>query len=301
MVRVAILNADTPIAGEVIRLLVHHPETELVSLLSLKNIGRPVNLVHHGFIGEQNMLFSDKINIEDIDLLIIPEESTLAENIILNNTNNEDLKIISLLQKSIPEGWELGLSEVNRKALVRGAKRALIPSPSVASILIALIPLAKFLLLNSDIDIEVTLPQEIRNSLNENQEAEIIRESINLTQTSFRGKINLKLTGDNNERSAKSRIIIKNFLPIEEIERIYEEIYDDHNFTFLTNIEISSKEVEGTHKNIIRLNKPDADTLEINTFFDARMRGGAGEIVHVLNLFFGLHEKTGLDLKPSRF
>lgn len=306
MVKLGILDADTPLAGEIIRILIKHPETELVSLTAPGNMGRSVSSIHHGLIGEENLNFTDKLNLEELDLLIIMQASEMAQSIIDKFYQFENLHLI-IFDKEYPgkideENFEFGLSEINRKALVRGATAAVILSPAVVSSLITLVPLAHFLLLNSDIDIHVILPEDLALSFDEIKEGKKIENILKRYQASFNGKINLKIQADHqNDRVLKTIIKFENSLPKDEIEKIYEDIYDDHNFSFLSRNKLTSKEVEGTQKTIINIEKPDSDTLVIESVSDSRLRGGAGDVVHVLNLFFGLHEKTGLNLKPSRF
>lgn len=305
MVNVGILDADTPLAGEIIRILIHHPETDLSALISPSLLGRSASSFHHGLIGEQPLNFTDKLNLEDLDILILPRVTSLSESIINKASNYENLRLILVSDETIknsPENFEPGVSEVNRKALVRGARYAYIPSPVIVPALIALVPLGRYLLLNSDIEIEVTLPADMTDKIDPRIEAQRIEDLIKLVQNSFVGKVNLVIVGQNDsERGLRSHITLKTNLPVDEIEKIYEESYDDHNFTFITGNELSEGEVEGTHKHIMRLTKPEPEILTIESVADARMRGGAGETVHVLNLFFGLHEKTGLELKPARF
>lgn len=306
MVKLGILDADTPLAGEIIRILIKHPETELVSLTAPGNMGRSVSSIHHGLIGEENLNFTDKLNLEELDLLIIMQASEMAQSIIDKFYQFENLHLI-IFDKEYPgkideENFEFGLSEINRKALVRGAKASVILSPVVVPSLITLVPLAHFLLLNSDIDIHVILPEDLALSFDEIKEGKKIENILKQYQASFNGKINLKIQADHqNDRVLKTIIKFENSLPKDEIEKIYEDIYDDHNFSFLSRNKLTSKEVEGTQKTIINIEKPDSDTLVIESVSDSRLRGGAGDVVHVLNLFFGLHEKTGLNLKPSRF
>lgn len=306
MVKVGILDADVPMAGEIIRILINHPETELVSLIAPGLMGRNISSVHHGVIGEDNLNFTDKVNLDDIDLLIMMQANELAHNIINQFKGLDDLHLIvfgkEFQGQNIIDEFEIGLSEINRKALVRGAKSAYIPSPVIVPSLISLIPLAHFLLLNSDIDIEISLPEDLALLYNESLEAAGIEKILKKYQTSFNGKVNLKINSDHQtERGIRTHISFQNSLPVDEIEKIYDQIYDDHNFTFISRNEVNSKEVEGTQKTIINIDKPEADMLVIESVADARLRGGAGDAVHVLNLFFGLHEKTGLNLKPSRF
>lgn len=306
MIKVGIIGADLPIVGEIIRILVNHPETEIVSLISPSHTGRAVSALHHGLIGETQLFFSDKIDTENIDFLIIANSYLLGKDYVDKVLQNENLKVVfSNSGKSeidYFENFEIGLSEINRKALVRGARAAYIPSTAIIPSFIALSPLAQFLLLNSDINIAVNMPHDIAILIDEVKESEKIKKYLQTKQTSFNGNVNLKVSGDHfTERGSTTTITLASNLALSEIEKIYQDIYDDHNFTFLINGEVKSKEVEGTQKVIMSLKKPDPETLIIEVVEDARLRGGAGDIVHVMNLFFGLHEKTGLHLKASSF
>ena len=51
MIKVGIIGADTPDAGEMLRLLIHHPEVEIHSLYAPAWAGRMVASRHHGFMG----------------------------------------------------------------------------------------------------------------------------------------------------------------------------------------------------------------------------------------------------------
>lgn len=302
MVKVGILNADTPLAGEIIRILVAHPETELVAPIAPALLGRNVSAVHHGLIGEETPSFTDKLNLEDIDFLIFPNYDEFASLCLSKLNDQQDLKLVVLPQEYITDDFAIGLSEINRKTLVRGTTKAFILSPLIAGPLIALVPLAHFLLLNSDIEITSQLPADIVKTLDVVTETKRLKQILNKYQSSFNSDISIAVDAiSGSDRAAYSKILFKTSLPVEEIQNIFDKIYDDHNFTFLTGKEPDIKEVEGTQKVIISLKKPDPETLAIEMVYDARMRGGAGDVVHILNLFFGLHEKTGLDMKASRY
>lgn len=305
MVKVGILNAEKPLAGEVIRILINHPETELTRFVAPAYNGRSIASVHHGLIGEDSFNFTAEVPTDEIDFLIALNPDPYVISILEQVKDDEDKKLVSLFLPSEgdnEDNYEIGLSEINRKNLVRGARKAYVASPSVVASLVALSPLADFMLLNDDINIKVSLPKDIVESLNIEEDRNLLEKIIKYRQPSFSSRINLEvMSNKDSERESSSRITFKSSLPIEEFEKIYDGVYDDHNFTFMTHGELNLKEVEGTQKIIMRLEKPDPENLEIDIINDARMRGGAGDIVHVLNLFFGLHEKTGLSLKPSRF
>lgn len=306
MIKIGIIGADTPVSGEIIRILINHPEADLLTLYAPSLLGHSVASIHHGMIGETSIKFTNKVNPEELDLLIITSNYPVVNNIIERFSEYEDLKLISfsrnLLSSFDKEQIENGISEINRKALVRGAKIAFIPSPAVVPTMIALIPLANYLLLNSDVDIKVFLPKDQAIIIDIENDRKEIEQQLKKNQISFNGKVNLSVyENDNSERGEITEITIKNKLPIDELEKIYEGTYDDHNFTFISHDALKTQEVEGTQKTVISMEKPDAETLIINVISDSRMRGGAGDAIHVLNLFFGLHEKTGLTLKSSRF
>ena len=307
MVKVGIIGADTPHAGELVRVLINHPETDLISLYAPLLVGRNLSSHHHGLIGENPLKFTDKIQSEDLDLLIITDKADLSDNLLSRFLNEENMKAIAFKEDFLKdvedkEVVEMGLSEINRKGLVRNARYAYIPSPSIIPALVALSPLAYFLLLNSDINIEMEIPEEINKEIDIEKDKSKLDEELKKRQSSFNSAINLKTERDEqSERASLTTITMNSLLPLDELEKIYDQIYDDHNFVFLTRNELTTKEVEGTHKIFINLDKPDSETLVIKVVADSRLRGGAGDAVHILNLLFGLHEKTGLHLKPSRF
>ena len=84
-------------------------------------------------------------------------------------------------------------------------------------------------------------------------------------------------------------------------ELVYEDYYDDHNMTYILRDRKDYKEVEGSDKCIVSLIDKSNGQLVIDTIADARLRGGAGDATHVMNLFCGLHEKVGLTLKVNNF
>lgn len=305
MVKAAIFQADTPIAGELIRILINHPEVELKKLYAPAHAGINVANFHHGLIGEIPLKFSDNLIEDSFDLVLITDTSDQNLELLKNLKRDSQLKIIALgknifTDADFPDS-QIGVSEINRKALVRGAEIAYIPSPVVVVALIALIPLANFLLLNSDIDIAVNLPEDILKKMNLAEDTLELINQIKLRQASFNANINLEVSQTSSPRAMSMVINLKNSLSIEEIENIYNGIYDDHNFSFVSSFPVSSKEVEGTQKTVMYMEKPQPDSLKISISVDPRMRGGAGDLVHILNLFFGLHEKTGLTLKSSVF
>ncbi len=305
MIKVGIIGAENPDAGELLRLLINHPEVEVKTLCSPSYAGRPVSSCHHGFIGESVPAFSDKIDPEMHDIIFIAQDSALSQQLIGQCEEWPELRIVDLSPRRLDNwesrGLEYGLSEINRKPLVRGARLAVVPTASAALALIALYPLAMYLLLDSDLEVTVAAPEAVAKKLDKNGISHEIFSMLSKTQSSFNGKVKVNVISCESTRAMRVKTELKCPLAIAEVDKIYDSVYDDHNFTFTSLSGVESREVEGTQKCIVTFSKPGAGLLEVETLGDCHMRGGAGDALHVLNLFFSLDEKVGLRIKPSCF
>lgn len=304
MIKVGIVGAERADAGELLRLLISHPEVEIKCLLSPAYAGRNVSARHHGFIGEDIPKFSDKIDPSALDVIFIADNSHAGREILARSQEWDKLRIIDMsplrMENWEANGLEYGLSEMNRKSLVRGARLAVVPSATASAALIALYPLAAHLLLISDIDITVALPAEMERTVDCNASAKEIATMLSKAQTSFNGKVTVSVVPSDFYRTMRVRCRMNCSLDISEIDNVYESVYDDHSFVFTSISDVDSKETEGTHKCIVSFRKQN-DMLELEAVADCHIRGGAGDALHVLNLFFALDEKVGLRLKPSCF
>lgn len=306
MIKAGIAGADTLMAGELIRILVNHPDVELISAFAPGKVGRKVASVHHGLAGECDLEFSPDINPAKLDVIFIDAHSDVADRFRLNTDRWPDLKIIDMSHCPSLDFEKLnmayGLAEINRKQLVRGCKRAVVPRSVSAVALICLYPLARHLLLNGNINISYACPSDIDTD----EKSEMVRleilDVLRNTQNSFNGDVMLRrLHEEVTPRGLRVEIEIPCTLDINEVFRIYNDIYDDHNFTHLLHVTMPGYEVEGTQKCLVSLQKRTPDTLTVSAVADCRMRGGAGDAVHIMNLLFGLHERTGLYLKVHHF
>ncbi len=306
MIKAGIAGADTPMAGELIRILVNHPDVEIVSAFAPGKVGRKVASVHHGLAGECNLDFSQDINPAKLDVIFIDAHSDVADRFRLNTDRWPELRVIDMSHCPSIDLEKLdmayGLSEINRKQLVRGCKRAVVPRTIAAIALICLYPLARNLLLKDNINVQYICPKDIDTPEKSKMARLEILEVLRKTQNSFSGDVILsKLEEEVSQRGARIEIEIPCTLDINEVFRIFDEIYDDHNFTHLLSATVPGYEVEGTQKCLVTLQKKTVDTLTVSAVADCRMRGGAGDAVQLMNLLFGLHERTGLYLKAYHF
>ena len=306
MIRVGIAGADTAMAGELIRILINHPDVLLESAFAPGKVGRKVASVHHGLAGECDLDFSPDINPNELDVIFIDAHSDVADRFRMNTDRWPELRIIDMSHCPSLDFEALdmayGLPEINRKKLVRGCKRAVVPRSVAAAAIIGLYPLARHLLLKGDIAVEYACPPDIDTEEKISMARQEILHVLRSTQNSFNGEIKLThLDEEVSERGLKVVVDIPCSLDINEVFRIFDDCYDDHNFTFMVANSMPGYEVEGTQKTLVTLQKLNPDRLTVTVVADCRMRGGAGDAVHIMNLLFGLHERTGLYLKAHKY
>ena len=299
MISVGIVGTSDPNAGELIRLLVNHPDVNLVKLCDNKNQGKSIVEIHHGLIGETNLSVSPIEELEDIDVLFISLNSFDTKEFLSNYIIPNDQFIIDMsgyAREYCDTKFVYGLSELNRKPLVRGAHLATIPTPVASAILISLIPLMTKNISISDIVVNVKGGVESLSGI----ESEV-NEQLQKIQKEFNSNIKINLSEQEHRRGIRVEISLAANMSFDEIFRLYEDYYDDHNMTYILRNRKDYKEVEGSDKCIVSLIDKSNGLLVIDTIADARLRGGAGDAVHVMNLFCGLHEKIGLTLKVNNF
>lgn len=305
MIKVGIAGADTQTAGEILRLCLHHPDVEIITAYAPELAGRPVTSLHYGFIGEERILFTSNFDATSLDVAILLRPMYSQSDWAKLMADRPGLKLILFpgtegAAESLSQNPVYGLSEMNRKPLVRGARVAVVPTPMAALALIALYPIAAHLMLPPRLRLEYEAPEDIiaDESFRAATAAEIAG-NLQSVQSSFPGQIEISAKPCPNVRGMKLRMDLPLGVSVDEMMKIYDSIYDDHNFTHLVTHSVEMAEVEGTHRVVISVMKNPEGGLTVQAVADPRMRGGAGEAVHLMNLLFSLHEKTGLDLKTT--
>lgn len=304
MIKVAVSGADTPSAGELIRLLVNHPEVDIIALSAPGKEGKTVTSIHHGLQGEIKHNFSGTLNTSPLPnvIFICGNAMNAAEYKNLRHAHPEMKSVIidpieALDHKAT--GVVYGLSEINRKLLVRGATAAVVPSPPASLALVALYPLALHMLINNSLKINVKLPADMIPVHSDRSRLEL-KEILNDVQRSFTGVPEVMFEESDDPRHMEIDIEMECPLDLQQLMELY-EMYDDHNFALPLLSEVDSKDVTGTEKALMKIAKENDGRIHLHAVADPRMRGGAGEAVHIMNLLCGLHEKTGLALKASEF
>ena len=325
MIQVGIIGGAGYTAGELIRLLLDHPDVELCWVHSSSNAGKKVADIHKGLFGETDLVFTDKYDFVCINMLFFCTPHGESRNFMQEHAEEmpKDLKIIDLSNDfRLYDGkhdFVYGLPELNRKKMVRGAIHVANPGCFATAIQLALLPLAKNLLLHSDIHItaitgstgagvkpSATTHYSWRNdnvSIYKpfrHQHLDEIRQTVTELQNGFNSEILFVPMRGCFSRGILASIYLDCNLSIEEVTHLYEEYYSDHSFTFISSAPVDLKDVVNTNKCLIHLEKIDGKLL-ITSVIDNLVKGASGTAVHNMNLLFGLSEKIGLQLKASAF
>lgn len=323
MIKVGIIGGAGYTAGELLRLLINHPDVEIVFVNSSSNAGNRITDVHTGLYGETDLTFTDELPLQDIDCLFFCTAHGDTRKFIDAHPLPEELRVIDLSMdyriESEEHDFVYGLPELNRKKIVRGARHIANPGCFATAIQLGLLPLAKNLLLNNPVYITAITgstgagqkPSATSHFSWRNNNMSIykpfthqhlpeIRQSLTQLQSSFSADLNFIPVRGDFPRGIFVSMYTDCQVGFDEIRRLYEEYYDDHSFTFVTDANIDLKQVVNTNKCLLHLEKH-GDKLLILSAIDNLLKGASGQAVHNMNLLFGLTETVGLKLKPSAF
>lgn len=299
MINVAITGADTLLAGELIRILVNHPDVELAWLAAPVHGGEEVARFHKGLIGEIETEFIGALGpLDDIDVIFQADPVPGAGRALMASLPAEaSIKVIDLSPdfRNESEGFIYGLCELNRRRIVHDCTRVACPSPIAAAALPALLPLARNLLLSAPLTITVegdTLPDE--------GVAAEVAFALRQAQSSFNADIDIvaRTAAVTSPRALVLRVETDCGIDEALLDELYDKYFDDHNFTFPVKNVVDVPDILNTNKCLLRLARH-GQRVTIDVVTDAWLKGGAGNAVHVMNLLCGLHERVGLQLKAS--
>ncbi|MCM1349354.1 MAG: hypothetical protein NC338_08075 [Firmicutes bacterium] len=311
MIRAGITGGTSQVAGEIIKLLINHPDVELMWVIDPVAEGAMVSEVHKGLRGETYLRFvAEPADRTDVMFLCF-EDPGEAKAFVERNNVGSDVKLIDLSgdylkQSTFADGddWIFGLPELCRKPLVRGANKASLPQPLTSAVLLALTPLAKEQWLTSDINITAVVAEENAEpgetlALIDTEQADDIARSIRSLQPDFAPTQMMFVVVNGGWRHG---ISITAYFTTDHTEQeaieAFNDYYNDHNFVFLSESLPNLTEVRGTNKCIINVQKVDK-RLVVTAVIDDIIKGSSAMAVHDMNLLFGLQERVGLMLKSN--
>lgn len=319
-IRIGIIGGAGYTAGELLRLLVNHPNADIKFVHSVSNPDAYVTSVHQGLEGECNLKFSSSYDLNEIDCLFMCSGHGASEKFWQKNHYPDTLKVIDLAQdfRDEHDSYVYGLPEIN-KARIADTCRLANPGCFATAIQLSLLPFAKMRMLNGDIyvtgitgstgagvkpgatthfswrsdNLSVYKPFTHQHLL------EINRTIKNLSRRNDCDINFIPVRGDF-PRGIFVMTTLKSELTKEEIIKNYNDFYSDSAFVVVSDVAINLKQVVNTNKAIINIEK-NGNKVLVTCAIDNLLKGASGQAIQNMNIMFGLDEATGLKLKSSAF
>ena len=322
MIKVGILGAAGYTGGELIRLLLNHPETEIVFANSESNAGNPVADVHEGLLGDTDLTFTDQMPFDQVDVVFFCFGHGKSAAFLAQHTIPANVKIIDLAQDfriAAPgNDFIYGLPEINRNIIAK-AQHVANPGCFATCIQLGLLPAAHLGLLSGDIPVNAitgstgagqkattTTHFSWRNNNMsiykpfQHQHVPEILQSIQQVQGHFDGEIGFIPYRGDFARGIFATEVVKTDASIDDIVAAYKAFYANAPFTHYSDKAIDLKQVVNTNKALVHCEKY-GNKLLITSCIDNLLKGAVGQAVENMNIMFGIDETAGLRLKPSAF
>ena len=319
--KIGILGAAGYTGGELIRLLLNHPEAEIVFANSESNAGNLVSDVHEGLIGETELKFTDEMPFDQVDVVFFCFGHGKSEAFLKEHTIPENVKIIDLAQDFRIKGshdYVYGLPEINKEQ-IQQAQHLANPGCFATAIQLALLPAAMLHLLKEDVAVNAITGStgagqkpgatthfswrvdnlSIYKPFQHQHIAEI-RQSLTQEQGYLDASIDFIPYRGNFARGIFCTAVIKTDAPANDVIAAYKEYYRNAAFTHYSDKSIDLKQVVNTNKALVHVDGFEGKIL-VTSCIDNLLKGAVGQAVQNMNIMFGLDETTGLKLKASAF
>jgi N-acetyl-gamma-glutamyl-phosphate reductase len=311
--------------GEMLRILINHPDVEIAFVHSTSSAGKHVYDVHTDLFGDTDLKFAAELAY-NIDVLFLCVGHGDAKKFLDANPIPDNIKVIDLSQdfrltqssKHKAKNFVYGLPELNRDA-IKGAHNIANPGCFATCLQLGLLPLADKKLLNDEVHITATTgstgagqsPSATthftwrNDNLSvykafEHQHINEVGQSLKQLQAGFDKAINFIPYRGDYTRGIIASMYTESDLSDAEALKLYQHYYAGHPFTHVTSHDIDLKQVVNTNKCFIQVKKHGSKLLIIS-ILDNLLKGASGQAVQNMNLMFGLDEKAGLKLKATGF
>ncbi|HRP55063.1 N-acetyl-gamma-glutamyl-phosphate reductase [Agriterribacter sp.] len=329
-IKAGIIGGAGYTGGELIRLLLNHPDVDFSFIHSRSNAGKPLCSVHQDLLGDTDLAFTNDlapVQNGNLDVLFLCLGHGESRKFLSENTVSEHTRIIDLAndfrlsaQSAIgSRSFVYGLPEINREA-IRSAHDIANPGCFATAIQLGLLPMAKAGLLEEVYTTGITgstgAGQSLSSTAHFSWRANNIQAYKTLTHQHL-GEIaqSLMQVSPSNGREQQLNfvpwrgdftrgIFISSTIhcerPYKELTGLYKDFYKDQLFTIVSDVPIFLKQVVNTNKCIIQLEKV-GTKLVVHSITDNLLKGACGQAVQNMNLMFGIDEAAGLRLKAGAF
>ncbi len=320
MIKVGVIGGAGYTAGELLRVLINHPEVEIVYVHSTSNAGNDVCSVHGGLIGDTDLKFSETYDFESIDALFLCSAHGQSRQFLSENVVPERVKIIDLAQdfRDESDGFVYGLPEINRER-IKTANKVANPGCFATAIQLTVLPLVAKGLVKDEIHITALTGStgagvkpaatthfswrtdniSVYKSFEHQHLIEIGR-TFKSMQEGFDYDVNFVPMRGDFARGIFVSMYLNSDLTQEEATTLFSDFYASAEFTHVASKYPDLKQVVNTNKGIVYAQKH-GKKLHVVSIIDNLLKGASGQAVQNMNLMFGLDEGCGVRLKPSGF
>jgi N-acetyl-gamma-glutamyl-phosphate reductase len=324
-VKAGIIGGAGYTGGEMLRILINHPNVDIAFVHSNSNAGNYVYEVHTDLFGDTDLKFAAELST-DVDVLFLCVGHGDAKKFLEANEIPDSVKIIDLSQdfrlsqnsKLKSKNFVYGLPELNREA-IKTADNIANPGCFATCLQLGLLPLASKSLLNSEVHITATTGStgagqslaatshftwrndnlSVYKAFN-HQHLNEIGQSLKQLQSGFDRAINFIPYRGDFTRGIIASMYTESDLSEEAALALYRDYYEGHPFTHVTSRNIDLKQIVNTNKCFIQVKKHD-NKIFIISIMDNLLKGASGQAVQNMNLLFDLDERAGLRLKATAF
>ena len=321
-VRIGILGAAGYTGGELIRVLLQHPQADIVFANSESNAGNLASDVHEGLIGDTDLRFTDQLPFADVDVLFFCFGHGKSREFLASHSIPDHVRIIDLAQDfriaAADHDYVYGLPEIHREQ-IRQARHVANPGCFATAIQLGLLPAARQGWLTQDVAVNAITGStgagqkpaatthfswrngniSIYKAFTHQHLAEI-RQSLAEVQGRLDPDIDFIPYRGDFTRGIFCTSVIKHEVSAEEAIAAYKSFYDSAAFTHYSDRALDLKQVVGTNKALVHLDCFDGKLL-VTSVIDNLLKGAVGQAVQNMNLMFGLDETAGLKLKAIAF
>jgi N-acetyl-gamma-glutamyl-phosphate reductase len=323
-VNIGIVGGAGYTGGELLRVLLRHPNAHIAFVHSTSSAGELVSKVHSDLVGDTDLKFASELD-QNIDVLFLCVGHGDAKKFLASNEIKASIKIIDLSQDfrlastaTIGDrNFVYGLPELQREA-IKLATNIANPGCFATAIQLGLLPLASKGLLKDVYTTGITgstgAGQGLSNTSHfswranniqsyktlQHQHLNEISQSLAQLQGNQNAEVNFVPWRGDFTRGIFVTSVVATDLSLEAVYELYNAFYAEHAFTYVSKNNIDLKQVVNTNKCLIHIEKQ-GNKIAIHSVIDNLLKGAVGQAVQNMNLLFGIEEGAGLQLKANYF
>ncbi len=314
MILAGIIGGAGYTGGELIRLLLLHPEANIAFVQSNSCNGKYIAEVHRDLAGETMLKFTPG-NTEEVDVLFICMGHGKSKQYLNDNAVPSHIKVIDLSQDfRTDDSFTYGLPELNKNQYT---SRIANPGCFATAIQLGLLPLASKGLLDGELHVNAITGS---TGAGQNLSATTHFSWRNGNVSVYKPFVHQHLKEINHTLAALNSEAQLRFIPVRgpftrgifatlytgcnleegQVEELYTAYYEQEPFTVVVNTPPDLKQVLNTNKCLVYAEKHE-NKVFITVVLDNLLKGASGQAVQNMNILFGIPETTGLQLKSSYF